>query len=165
MARTRQKSKQRKAKRLEQEQRGSGRSPAEDASAAVNEAATEQPALIKDPTEDQPADIAIEETAPAPAPAPSRAERSSGRTATKAPEKPRQRERSRQRPAERKQPRQRNRVINFFIQVWAELRRVQWPTRNQVTQATAVVVAFCFIAGLYLALWDFVFSRLVKNLL
>ncbi len=34
-----------------------------------------------------------------------------------------------------------------------------------VTQATAVVVVFCFLAGFYLALWDFVFNRLVKALL
>jgi preprotein translocase SecE subunit len=49
--------------------------------------------------------------------------------------------------------------------VWAELQRVQWPNRNQVTQATAVVIVFCFLAGLYLGMWDFVFNRLVKALL
>ena len=49
----------------------------------------------------------------------------------------------------RKEPRQRGRVVNFLVQVWAELRRVQWPDRNQVTQATGVVVVFCFLAGAY----------------
>jgi preprotein translocase subunit SecE len=34
-----------------------------------------------------------------------------------------------------------------------------------VWQATAVVVGFCAIAGAYLALWDFVFNRLVRALL
>ena len=56
-------------------------------------------------------------------------------------------------------------MINFFIQVWAELRRVQWPDRNQVTQAAGVVIVFCLLAGLYLAFWDFVFSKLVKAIL
>jgi preprotein translocase SecE subunit len=56
-------------------------------------------------------------------------------------------------------------VANFLVQVWAELRRVQWPDRNQVTQATGVVVVFCFLAGAYLALWDFVFSEFVTWLL
>jgi preprotein translocase SecE subunit len=76
-------------------------------------------------------------------------------------------ERRRERkPAERrKEPRQRGRVMNFFVQVWAELRRVQWPDRNQVTQATGVVVVFCLLAGAYLALWDFVFSELVTTIL
>ena len=66
---------------------------------------------------------------------------------------------------ERKEARGRGRVINFFIQVWAELRRVQWPTRSQVTQATAVVVVFCLIAGVYLGFWDYVFNELVKKFL
>jgi preprotein translocase SecE subunit len=61
--------------------------------------------------------------------------------------------------------RQRGRVVNFFIQVWAELRRVQWPDRTQVTQATAVVVVFCLVAGAYLGLWDYVFNELVKRIL
>ena len=56
-------------------------------------------------------------------------------------------------------------MLNFFIQVWAELRRVQWPDRTQVTQATAVVVVFCILAGLYLAFFDWVFSELVKAIL
>jgi len=73
-------------------------------------------------------------------------------------------ESSRRRP-ERREPRQRGRLLNFFVQVWAELQRVQWPDRNQVTQATAVVVVFCLLAGLYLALWDFLFSKLVKVIL
>ena len=61
--------------------------------------------------------------------------------------------------------RQRGRVINFFIQVWAELRRVQWPDRAAVTQATAVVIVFTLLAGLYLAFFDFIFSKLVKAIL
>ena len=61
--------------------------------------------------------------------------------------------------------RQRGRVVNFLVQVWAELRRVQWPDRNQVTQATGVVIVFCFIAGAYLAFWDFVFGKLVTSIL
>jgi preprotein translocase SecE subunit len=68
-------------------------------------------------------------------------------------------------PEKRKEPRQRGRVISFLIQVWAELRRVQWPDRNQVTQATGVVVVFCFLAGAFLAFWDFVFGELVTSIL
>ena len=56
-------------------------------------------------------------------------------------------------------------MVNFLIQVWAELRRVQWPDRNQVTQATGVVVVFCFLAGAFLAFWDFVFGELVTSIL
>jgi len=79
-------------------------------------------------------------------------------------ERPRERKPAPERHKE-KEPRKRGRVTNFLVQVWAELRRVQWPDRNQVTQATGVVVVFCLIAGAYLALWDFVFSKLVTWIL
>jgi preprotein translocase subunit SecE len=69
-----------------------------------------------------------------------------------------------QRQKSQSQPRERGRVVNFFRQVWAELKRVQWPTRDQVFQATGVVVAFCVIAGVYLAGLDFVWSELVDRL-
>jgi preprotein translocase SecE subunit len=65
----------------------------------------------------------------------------------------------------RREARQRGRVVNFLIQVWAELRRVQWPDRTQVTQATGVVVVFCLLAGLYLAFFDYIFNELVKALI
>jgi preprotein translocase subunit SecE len=58
-----------------------------------------------------------------------------------------------------------NRIVNFMRASWAELQRVQWPDRRQVAQATAVVLGFTVIAGLYLGLADFVFSRLVNAIL
>ena len=77
---------------------------------------------------------------------------------------PRQRKPAPERQKE-KEPRKRGRVVNFLVQVWAELRRVQWPDRNQVTQATGVVIVFCFIAGVYLAWWDWVFTKFVTWIL
>jgi preprotein translocase subunit SecE len=47
-----------------------------------------------------------------------------------------------------------NRVVNFLRASWAELQRVQWPDRRQVTQATAVVLGFVALAGGYLGLAD-----------
>ena len=79
-------------------------------------------------------------------------------------ERPRERKPAPERVKE-KEPRKRGRVTNFLVQVWAELRRVQWPDRNQVTQATGVVVVFCFIAGAYLAWWDWVFTKFVTWIL
>ena len=83
------------------------------------------------------------------------------------PEEPKPRRERKPAPEKRKEPRQRQRgrIVNFLIQVWAELRRVQWPDRNQVTQATGVVVVFCFLAGAFLAFWDFVFGELVTSIL
>jgi preprotein translocase subunit SecE len=58
-----------------------------------------------------------------------------------------------------------NRVANFLRACVAELRRVQWPDRRQVTQATGVVIGFVIIAGAYLGVLDAIFSRLVKFIL
>jgi preprotein translocase subunit SecE len=58
-----------------------------------------------------------------------------------------------------------NRAIGFLRASWAELQRVQWPDRRQVTQATAVVIGFVAIAGAYLGLADFVAKELVEAIL
>jgi preprotein translocase SecE subunit len=58
-----------------------------------------------------------------------------------------------------------NRVLAFLRASWAELQRVQWPDRRQVTQATAVVLGFVAIAGAYLGLADFVAKEIVEFIL
>jgi preprotein translocase SecE subunit len=67
--------------------------------------------------------------------------------------------------AGRELPKEGNRFINFLRACVAELRRVQWPDRKQVGQATAVVIGFVVVAGSYLGLLDAVFSRLVNAIL
>ncbi len=58
-----------------------------------------------------------------------------------------------------------NRAIGFLRASWAELHRVQWPDRRQVTQATAVVIGFVAIAGAYLGLADLVAKEIVEFIL
>src|SRR4051812_10890658 len=47
----------------------------------------------------------------------------------------------------------------FVREGWAELRKVQWPTRTQLWQATGVVIVVCIIVGVYIAALDAVFFR------
>jgi preprotein translocase subunit SecE len=58
-----------------------------------------------------------------------------------------------------------NRVIGFLGASWAELQRVQWPDRRQVSQATAVVLGFVAIAGAYLGIADYVAKEIVEFIL
>jgi preprotein translocase SecE subunit len=58
-----------------------------------------------------------------------------------------------------------SRVVAFLRASWAELQRVQWPDRRQVAQATAVVLGFVAIAGLYLGAADFVAKEIVDAIL
>jgi len=53
------------------------------------------------------------------------------------------------------------RFIAFLRASWAELQRVQWPDRRQVGQATAVVIGFVVVAGLYLGVADWVAKKIV----
>jgi preprotein translocase subunit SecE len=57
------------------------------------------------------------------------------------------------------------RVVGFLIAVWAELNRVQWPNRQQLTSLTGITLMFVLIVGGYLGLLDAVFSKLVSAIL
>jgi len=61
--------------------------------------------------------------------------------------------------------RRRTGVLGFLGHSVDELRRVQWPDRRQVTQATAVVLGFVILAGSYLGLLDALLKPLVKGIL
>ncbi|HET8862228.1 MAG TPA: preprotein translocase subunit SecE [Solirubrobacterales bacterium] len=61
--------------------------------------------------------------------------------------------------------RQRGGVLGFFISCWAELRKVQWPDRETLVQATAVTIIFVAVAATYLGLLDTAFSFLIKQIL
>src|SRR3954447_2819815 len=58
-----------------------------------------------------------------------------------------------------------SRVVGFLIAVWAELNRVQWPNRTQLTSLTGITLMFVLIVGGYLGLLDAIFSKLVSAIL
>ncbi len=58
-----------------------------------------------------------------------------------------------------------NRAMGFLRASWAELQRVQWPDRRQVFQATAVVLGFVAIAGVYLGIADYLAKEIVEFIL
>ncbi len=51
---------------------------------------------------------------------------------------------------------------DFVRGVRNELRRVNWPNRDQLRQSTAVVLIIVVTLGLYVAAWDFVFNSLSR---
>jgi preprotein translocase SecE subunit len=57
------------------------------------------------------------------------------------------------------------RTVAFLRASWAELQRMQWPDRRHTSQATAVVLGFVVIAGIYLGVADWVAQRLVNLVL
>jgi preprotein translocase SecE subunit len=61
--------------------------------------------------------------------------------------------------------RQRGGVIGFLASCWAELKKVQWPDRDTLVQATAVTIIFVAVAATYLGALDAAFNFLVKQIL
>ena len=53
----------------------------------------------------------------------------------------------------------------FVSESWAELKKVEWPTQNQVIQGTIVVIIACGIVGLYLWVADLIFKPFVRDIL
>ena len=64
-----------------------------------------------------------------------------------------------------KAERQRAGFIGFLISCWQELKKVQWPDRETLIQATAVTVLFVAVAAAYLGALDAAFSWLIKQIL
>ena len=62
----------------------------------------------------------------------------------------------------RREPRERGR---FVRESWAELHKVEWPSRSQVVQGTIVVIIACVIVGTYLYAADQIFKPFVRNVL
>jgi len=56
-------------------------------------------------------------------------------------------------------------VRGFVGESWAELKKVEWPTQNQLIQGVVVVLIACVIVGVFLYAADLVFKRLVQNVL
>jgi preprotein translocase subunit SecE len=53
----------------------------------------------------------------------------------------------------------------FVRESYGELRKVEWPSRNQVLQGTVAVIIACAIVGAYLWVADQTFSKLVERVL
>jgi preprotein translocase SecE subunit len=106
------------------------------------------------------------------APKPSRADRRAEAKQLKEAEK-RQRAEQKRRESEqlaRKQKqataeRQRGGVFGFLASCWAELKKVQWPDRDTLVQATAVTLIFVAVAAAYLGALDAAFNYLIKQIL
>jgi preprotein translocase subunit SecE len=59
---------------------------------------------------------------------------------------------------------QRTGARKFLRESWAELRKVQWPTRQQVATGTLVVGVVTAVFAAYISLVDQVAVRLVKQI-
>jgi preprotein translocase subunit SecE len=57
------------------------------------------------------------------------------------------------------------RLREFFQEVTAEFRRVNWPSRQEVAASTVVVLVVVLVLSMYLGAVDVALSRLVEVIL
>lgn len=62
-------------------------------------------------------------------------------------------------------PKPSTRRFGFLSDVIAELRKVTWPSRQEVTNLTVIVIIVSVAVGLFLGLIDFGFAELMNWLL
>ena len=56
------------------------------------------------------------------------------------------------------------RLSNFLREARAELKKVTWPSKNEVYSTTIVVIFATFFFGFYLYFMDLIFSWVIKQI-
>ena len=56
------------------------------------------------------------------------------------------------------------RIRRYFDEVWSELRKVSWPTREQVRNLTVLVFAISLVVGVYITVLDGFFQIAIDAL-
>ncbi len=56
------------------------------------------------------------------------------------------------------------RIRRYFDEVLSELRKVSWPTREQVRNLTVLVFAISLVVGIYITVLDSLFRLVVAQI-
>ena len=56
------------------------------------------------------------------------------------------------------------RIRRFLDEAWSELKKVSWPTREQVRNLTVLVFVVSLAVGVYITFFDFIFFQAVNAL-
>ena len=56
-----------------------------------------------------------------------------------------------------------NRIRRFIEESWSELKKVTWPTREQVRNLTLLVFVISGAVGLFIAVFDIGFDILIQK--
>jgi preprotein translocase subunit SecE len=56
-------------------------------------------------------------------------------------------------------------IKNFLSEVTVELKKVSWPSRNELIGSTIVVVISIAVMGAFIGICDFVFSKAIQVLI
>ena len=54
-----------------------------------------------------------------------------------------------------------SRIRRFIDEAWSELKKVSWPTREQVRNLTVLVFAISLVVGIYISILDAFFQGVI----
>jgi preprotein translocase subunit SecE len=57
------------------------------------------------------------------------------------------------------------RIGNYLNEIKGELKKVTWPTKNDMQKTTIAVIISSFIFGIYLFLVDVIFSKIINEVI
>ncbi len=55
-------------------------------------------------------------------------------------------------------------IINFFSDVVKEMKKVTWPTKDELRESTVIVIVTCVILACFAFLIDQILNNLIKGL-
>jgi preprotein translocase subunit SecE len=55
--------------------------------------------------------------------------------------------------------------VKFLTETYDELKKVKWPTRQEVTRLTAVVIFISVVVGLYIGGLDYILTKVLETIL
>jgi len=58
-----------------------------------------------------------------------------------------------------------SKMKEYFNEIKAELKHVNWPTKNQTISYTLIVVGLSIIVAYFLGVFDFIFSRGLEKII
>lgn len=62
-------------------------------------------------------------------------------------------------------PKPDNAVVRYLKETRAELRKVSWPTRQQATNLTLIVLAVTVAMAIFLGAMDYIFAEIIRLLI
>lgn len=53
-------------------------------------------------------------------------------------------------------------IVKFFVLTVREMKKVRWPNKEKMKEASQIVLAFVLLFGLYIVFDDFIIAQLLK---
>lgn len=53
-------------------------------------------------------------------------------------------------------------IAKFFVLTYREMKKVRWPNKKAMKEASCIVLVFVCLFGLYIVLDDFIIAQLLK---